>query len=219
MTCSSTTGPCEGERVNSQSKARCPWTVSNDGAQTCVACKALDSLNAQVDQTTSQLTNLLKRRQEALTALNMVHSPILRLMPVEITSSIFDFAYANGCSPLKFGAICRTWRQIAWSNPRLWTKLDVNIDRPISKRKLRIARQWLDRSGGLPLSISFCEKELLQREIEDYHRLLPLIQLVNKYSARWDALALRVPLPLMQFFSDRGGAYSSLRTLLLARSS
>ncbi|KAJ6585424.1 hypothetical protein B0H19DRAFT_892038, partial [Mycena capillaripes] len=62
-------------------------------------------------------------------------------------------------APLLLGFICRHWRKIAHSTPRLWASLHI----PISTQTDRlsgfvsafegIVDSWLGRSGACPLSI------------------------------------------------------------------
>ena len=195
------------------SKSLCPFL--NGQAGTCDACKTLNDLDTRVNQAMAHLTGLLQQRQEARTHLNMAHSPIVSGMPAEVVSSIFEFACAEHCSPLKLGAICRTWRQVAWSNPRLWTTFEIYWGRSMSGASLEVAQKWLERSGRLPLRIVFRGQTYSERGFSDYEHLLPWIRLVNQYSARWGILDLELSISLLEHFGEGSNAPLSLRTLAL----
>lgn len=58
--------------------------------------------------------------------------------------------------PLTLGAICRAWRQIAWSTPTLWTFMCLKISHvkqlsPTTK----LVEIWISRSGRLLNTIIF----------------------------------------------------------------
>jgi hypothetical protein len=77
--------------------------------------------------------------------INQFHSPIVRQLPPDVTSTIFEFCLPNFADhqlsfytkedlsiPLSLGAICSYWREIAWSTPSLWSSLVVRV--PSKKR-------------------------------------------------------------------------------------
>jgi hypothetical protein len=58
---------------------------------------------------------------------------------------------------LYLGAVCQKWRQLAWATPTLWTSCLVG-DRDVvgwSNHTEQLLVGWLERSGGLPLTIIF----------------------------------------------------------------
>lgn len=77
------------------------------------------------------------------------------------------------------GAVCRTWRNIAWTTPSLWTSLVFWVVYDTTEPQVQLAIEWLNRSGNLPLSIVLrncsSEKELL---------VLPLIDVSNRSLSR-----------------------------------
>ena len=168
----------------------------------CIRCG--DALEEGCDPKVelSELDALLERlrlkRYDIKRKINRFHSPIVRQLPPDVTSTIFEFclsdfadsqflAFENLFSPLYLGAICSYWRDIAWSTPRLWSSLVV---RDPSKHDpdmvAGIAREWLGRSGRLPLSI---------RILSTFYNksVSSLIDIVNQYSTRWSELDLYIP--------------------------
>ncbi|KAJ3782345.1 hypothetical protein GGU10DRAFT_81937, partial [Lentinula aff. detonsa] len=96
-------------------------------------------------------------------------SPVRRIPP-ETLAEIFihclptDSLYAVrnlAEAPLIFTTICHDWRQIALNTPRLWSSLHFFLPTHLSDdvffRRMAGITLWLERSGSLPLSISFHE--------------------------------------------------------------
>lgn len=99
-------------------------------------------------------------------------APIRWLLP-EILQEIFyhclptthNALMSDKEAPLLLGLVCRGWRQIVYSTPKLWTSIHI-IGSPSThpSHALDVARReaissWLSRSGGLPLSISMIVSE------------------------------------------------------------
>ena len=100
-------------------------------------------------------------------------SPIVRQLhpDVTVTSIIFEFCLPDVTNhqlspnteedlsiPLFLGAICSYfcsyWRDVASSTPSLWSSLVVRVTgKRDSLMTTGIVREWLSRSGQLPLSI------------------------------------------------------------------
>ena len=150
-----------------------------------------------------ELDALLKRlalkRYDLKRKINRFHSPIVRLLPPDVMSTIFEFCLPDFTDrqvsqftkedlfiPLFLGAICSYWRDIAWSTPSLWSSLVVT-DKYISHVAAGIAQEWLVRSGQLPLSIRIYSEHL------EHEVVSALADIVNQYSNRWSNLDLHIP--------------------------
>jgi hypothetical protein len=139
-----------------------PTFCSRCGDAIHEGCDLRDEL-AEVDALLERLT---LKRYRLLRKINQLHSPIVRQLPPDVTSTIFEFCLPNFADnqlfpyikddlfniPLSLGAICSYWREISWSTPSLWSSLVVSVPR---RRHMAtgIAQEWLARSGHLPLSI------------------------------------------------------------------
>ena len=88
-------------------------------------------------------------------------------------------------STLILGAVCRKWRAIAWSSPQLWSSIFLSLSYKSFSSNLRIAQEWLSRSGQLPLSISVSMRNCHSVSMDD---VLPMTYLLNKYAGRWHHL-------------------------------
>lgn len=154
------------------------------------------------------------------TKINQSHDPITWCFPVEVVAIIFEFSLPEKGSlgaleqgttssavtraakrqfssgPLLLGAVCRSWRHIAWTTPEIWTTIRLLLGRRHGeyKRHLEIAQDWLDRAGpALPLSVvvswPFHDEANLRRWDTDD----ALIALVNRYSNRWVDVEIQGP--------------------------
>ncbi|RDB19258.1 hypothetical protein Hypma_013702 [Hypsizygus marmoreus] len=105
--------------------------------------------------------------QARVNARELLPPPIHRI-PVELLEEIF-FNYLNihrkksydwlsglyvssecTTNPLVFGHICRHWRIVALSMPRLWASLAICEPKPYM---VPMARTWLERAANCPLSL------------------------------------------------------------------
>ncbi|KAF8229454.1 hypothetical protein L208DRAFT_1364050 [Tricholoma matsutake] len=132
-----------------------------------------------------------------LQEINAHAAPILRLPP-EITSEVFlayfvDHAWNRATSqpvselPLLFGRICRTWREVAWSTPRLWNKLQINL---LFMQNSSLVDQWLSRSCTLPLSIRI----VCHDHSPDFGQsVLPILQIITSHAEKWHSISFTLP--------------------------
>ena len=171
---------------------------------TCNRCGDVVEEGADPKDELAELNALLERLKLKRCALrrkvNRFRSPIVRQLPAEVTSIIFEFCLPDFTDhplspdikedrsiPLSLGAICSYWRGIAWSTPSLWSSLVI---RDPSKHNPHIstgiAQEWLARSGGLPLSIHILSTF-------NNKTVLALIDIINQYSNRWFNLDLYIP--------------------------
>ncbi|PPQ76778.1 hypothetical protein CVT26_001950 [Gymnopilus dilepis] len=120
--------------------------------------------------------------------MNTAHDPFILKLPLEIASIIFEYwcptpeldpaCFSHGirkkvAAPLILGAVCRGWRIIAWSLPKLWTYVEVRLDRP-AKLEFEIASEWLQRSKQLLISVqvtTFALGSIAHRIIQDFSTL------------------------------------------------
>ena len=173
-------------------------------------CDVWDEL-AELD---ALLERLRLKRYDLKRKINRVHSPIVRLLPPDVTSTIFEFCLPDFSDhhispytgtiyeedlfiPLSLGAICSYWREIAWSTPTLWSTLVVYFKSKFkhnSHMSTGIAQEWLACSGQLPLSIRIVAKPSCHRAVS------ALADIINQYSSRWSDLDLYMPQQYYQYF-------------------
>ncbi|KAJ7730701.1 hypothetical protein DFH07DRAFT_848576 [Mycena maculata] len=144
---------------------------------------------------TQALLNQLTKKRQALDEFVAAHlalvSPFRRL-PTDIMQEIFVASLPSGRNsiiteqdaPLLLCHVCRPWRSLALSTPRLWASLHISVpsnDRTLSSITDAV-NGWLSRSGILPLSIS-----VASRETHDPPTIL-LTTLIG-FSLRWEHIS------------------------------
>ena len=174
-----------------------PTFCSRCGDAVDEGCDPRDEL-AELDALSERLR---LKRYDINRKINRYHSPIIRHLPPDVTSTIFEFCLADFTDhqyqsllytneglffPLSLGAICSYWRNIAWSTPSLWSSLVVRVPERDSHIVTGIAQEWLARSGQLPLSIRIFSRF--------YDKTVSaLADVINRYSTRWLELDLCIP--------------------------
>ncbi|KAJ7279654.1 hypothetical protein C8J57DRAFT_1464963 [Mycena rebaudengoi] len=131
-------------------------------------------------------------------------------LPNEITAEIFllclpDFATAPepSSAPLLLGQICKQWRGVALSTPRLWCSL--TLSKLVS---LDLIHDWLERAGSVPLSL-----HIRSRSIGYIHpTFMPII---FRYGTRWETLDFDEPRHLAGFTTSTPH-FTSFAKLILA---
>jgi len=166
---------------------------------------------------------------------NEIQDPLNHKFPPEIVSHIFALCLPRvpqlrdhrmiqdsekWAAPLFLGAICRKWRHIAWSTPRLWTTVVVRISSRTAKQLRgslpQLVNKWLGRTGVLPLTIQFSAARLRKQE-EGYDEVKSLacliIGILNRHSERWQDLALDINLDTYAQKFHGSAELSNLRCL------
>ncbi|TFK42086.1 hypothetical protein BDQ12DRAFT_352931 [Crucibulum laeve] len=162
--------------------------------------------------------------QETLKAHEALIS-IPRRLPQDILQEIFlrclptDTNAVMNCkeAPLLLGRICSNWRTIVYATPQLWSSIhicmfdsdslevpfDLNIDhwtyQELSKRigfsRTQAVRDWLNRTGSCPLSISYYGRPGLPRWNSTGYEVSPdrIMEILSTFSRRWRDMYFRVP--------------------------
>ncbi|KAJ7486623.1 hypothetical protein FB451DRAFT_1126873 [Mycena latifolia] len=154
--------------------------------------KELADLSAEISRM-QKLIEELTQKQSALDDFINAHlamvSPARRL-PGDIVRAIFvaclpshrNPVITSDESPLLLCQICSTWRCLALSTPRLWAAVHVVLPQQPKLQVLAdILASWLERSGGLPLSISVVLSQTWKFEDD----ALPLLTRLVPFCRRW----------------------------------
>jgi len=138
-------------------------------------------------------------------------------LPVEIACRIFTISVHAECPPFmlpgpefkagssKIGyispddiaSVCRRWREIALSDPSIWSTLFLSLGRPTEKslrRAIRVLDHCLERSGGMPFSC-FITFGFVERS--NYHLALRLLCALLEHQERWRAIEIRPSFALL----------------------
>ena len=177
----------------------------------------LSRLETEIDRHQAIIDDLNEQRDKAkkiVDAHRALLSPARRLPP-EIVQEIFvrclptthNPAKSTTVAPLLLGRICSAWRNISLSTPRLWSSIHLvvpthnDISKIIAIIQLRCEalKEWLGRSGTLPLSISLTITDNPHpRDVSTASMIESLIQ----FSHRWNIIDLRVPYGLLEPLND-----------------
>ncbi|KAJ6578888.1 hypothetical protein DFH09DRAFT_349360 [Mycena vulgaris] len=155
------------------------------------------ALTGQIIATQKLLDELTERRaalDEFVSAHLALMSPVRR-MPLDIVQEIFvaslpdNPGMTEADAPLLLCHICRAWRSLALSTPRLWQSLNIVVpsyDRMSSMTNA--AKTWLSRSGVLPLSISIATTN---DRIAFESDMSMLLDAIIPTSLRWEHIQFR----------------------------
>ncbi|KAJ6606018.1 hypothetical protein DFH09DRAFT_1269122 [Mycena vulgaris] len=137
-------------------------TLQSSACANQAARDHLSSLISEIAVLSAHLKQLWAERDIIQAQLDVVTYPVLTL-PTEITTEIFLLCLPQRAqeprrraAPLLLGGICRDWRGIALSTPRLWSVLQLTLDksRPRPELLSELLSAWLSRSGAQPLKLS-----------------------------------------------------------------
>ena len=137
--------------------------------------------------------------------MNANHDPFVLKLPPEIASYIFllsmeerdtrEIPSRGDCLPTPFclGAVCSGWRQLARSTPALWTMLAFTLpDSKIMEDLPHLVADWLERSGGLPLTLHVSLSTTYHNPPLDIGHAL-VIDALNQHSRRWCDVKFNLP--------------------------
>ncbi|PPQ93005.1 hypothetical protein CVT25_000206 [Psilocybe cyanescens] len=173
---------------------------------TCDTCPRLVKIDGAIEKVQNMLIHLIKIRLEIKQKVNSRHDRLIGRLPVEIVSMIFIF-YTKIGQPLYYtviphisyrrtvmiqpalllGSVCKRWRDITITTPQLWTEVFIDFSRHV--RHFDVIKEWLRRSGGLPLYMIF-----RNRNSEPVPSTLgPIFSLLRSHAARWRYVDLSIP--------------------------
>jgi len=185
----------------------------------------------------TEIQRLMAKReqvQRSLDIYNIILSPARRLLP-DILREIFCYCIGRTYpllsateAPMVLTRVCSLWRSVAFSSPRIWTRLHIPLpgDPRISSNlvvnnahalelrrqefsktmalRCQAVKEWLDRSGSCPLFLSIAYPFNSIPPIgdnggaEEDDVAGPLFQIIYPYAPRWEHLRLSMPLRIYQ---------------------
>ena len=181
----------------------------------------LANLESEITRVNALLRQLVQNCVPLKREINSRFVPILQLPP-EILGEIFNECLSSNIwddedismSPLVFGRVCSSWRKFAFSMPRLWSSIQLNLDEKSSLRPA-LVEEWLLRSGKMPLSIY-----VICRLISPSPTVLAVLDVLTRNAERWSCIALdlcylcyetlqsvRNRLPNLQYISLRNATW------------
>jgi len=128
----------------------------------CQICTDVTKVDEEINQVEANLRRSVSKRCDILSEHNRVHGTLIHRLPVELKNRIFELLLPprkewggiNGTGTLhSFLAtisVCKGWRDVALSNPFLWSTMDINLGTSMS---LCGINDWILRSRTLPLTL------------------------------------------------------------------
>ncbi|ESK96807.1 hypothetical protein Moror_6679 [Moniliophthora roreri MCA 2997] len=191
-------------------------------------------LNEQI----SQLQAKRDKLQSFIDSHRALLSPARRI-PRDIIAEVFLQclptnrlpACSTGEAPLLLTAICRSWRQIALTTPRLWraihfvfpTLIGYTIDeefRNLSLSRMEGLKLWLERARSVPLHVSFFLQHTppIPRKVREELAIIysQFSDILSCYSSQWKSLYFhRLPLNVLLPLQAKAGDAPLLHSLSL----
>ncbi|KAJ7750564.1 hypothetical protein B0H16DRAFT_1274389, partial [Mycena metata] len=163
---------------------------------------------ASIDQLTRQLQSLEDIRRRYQRRLDVVVYPVMTLPP-ELVSRIFvhclppprnfdecnDVGPDRNLAPLLLLRICRTWKDIALSTPRLWNVLHLR-PKILGPGTQKGVLDWFGRAGVCSLTLTLCLHDAISARVVG--------ALLNLFAPRLQTLYLELDRSQFQAIQDVG---------------
>ena len=183
-------------------------------------------LDGKIDRIQAVLDEVRIKRQvfsEACHHYSRQHLPLLspiRRLPHEILSEIYllsidwkDKNYGFRRSVMLPASVCRHWRGVALSTPRLWSSISLNLQEDSVEADVNLTRTWLIRSGNLPLSIRIHYIQPKDRNSLNTH---PAIDALTQHSGRWQYAEFEIPTSMWKQIKPAKNHLARLRGIVIA---
>lgn len=133
---------------------------------------------------------------------------LCRILTLSLSDSAFDryaildhgdinvtLATSMMTTPLTVSAVCRYWRNVAFREPRLWNTVYLVACPHKAEIQANLLREWLLRSGDLPLTIEIdCSEQPGRQWSKAYlHETMTLLLAIFPYSTRCRTFRTRLP--------------------------
>ncbi|KAJ3513136.1 hypothetical protein NLJ89_g3119 [Agrocybe chaxingu] len=201
----------------------------------CPACSELKNVDDKIHDTETILQKLLEQRNVLKNKLNWYNDRLTNRLPLEVVARIFGFTikqlpfyqYKAGASfqhppmwnsyghtPWTLAMVCKTWKDIIWASPQLWTSVSINTAY-IPTAYVTFVKEWLGRSGRLPIDLTLYEgcyndPNYISKKASV---LKGLFDIVNSSSPRWRSLTVSVCDQQLTYLSGDGSGRWKLENL------
>jgi hypothetical protein len=186
----------------------------------CQVCMEVAKVDEEINQAVTAIRRLLAKRCDLRSEQNRVHGSLIHRLPTELRNYIFELLLPSRTEwgripsrilmPSHLASICRSWRDIAWSNPLLWSTMHIAVG-TTSEPSIRInfMHCWFLRSRTLPLTLHVRVHD--QQGVEE--ELRGVIDAISQCSNRLHSLSLDIPQHLSHAFHCTNFQYRRLRKL------
>jgi hypothetical protein len=88
--------------------------------------------------------------------------PPINQLPYDVLREIFQHLCSEDpeeyiLPPTRLGAVCKTWRQVAWAAPSLWTELELTETFWGSAQRMQVLDLFFQNLGGMLLTITISD--------------------------------------------------------------
>jgi hypothetical protein len=163
----------------------------------------LSDVAEEIEHARAELLRLETRREEVegiVGELEALMSPVRR-MPTDIMANIFEHCVWNQgmpkadvrLAPLLLGQVCRSWRYLIFSLPRLWSMLHLDFPSgakdwdAVMRSKIMSMHDWLSRAKATPISLFLNHPKV---SLIPWHALMDLDKEILTLSCRLKDLTL-----------------------------
>src|SRR5258708_22303470 len=129
----------------------------------CQICIAVTEVDEEINRAMATLRRLMSKRCDLRSEQNRVHGTLIHRLPIELKNRIFELllpsrdewgvicgtAMTPMYSFLASISVCRGWRDIALSNPFLWSTMHMEIGTSNTSSPID---DWILRSQTLPVT-------------------------------------------------------------------
>ncbi|KAJ7355909.1 hypothetical protein DFH08DRAFT_510893 [Mycena albidolilacea] len=144
-------------------------------------------------------------------------------LPLEILAEIFVYCLPEDdfitpsltTAPLVLCGVCRQWREVAGSTPKLWSSLAFDMQLAGSDAYIDLCRTWLLRARSTPLYLSLQDPD----GQEPSKAALALLQMIAQLSPQWRNVDVDFGVELTRLLSIVGfaqGGFDQLEKLAFA---
>ncbi|CAA7264062.1 unnamed protein product [Cyclocybe aegerita] len=209
----------------------------------CTACIELNQVDKKIKEAAALLQQLIRQREELKTERNCHHDQLIQRLPTELVSRIFALCASYPpvsvdsmkvpplyrqrkplvSAPWELGVVSRSWRDVVYSTPQLWTVISVNMSRRREAGYSEFVQEWLLRSGDLPLTLSLytsARSDTVPFEVlstSEEPKAMQLLAAINQTSQRWRYLDVSLPVPFSGHLRGVSSGTSKLQSIHLGR--
>jgi len=190
----------------------------------------LQEIDIEIERLCALVENLKIKRQsiqEIVDVHNTILSPVRRL-PIDVLHEIFfrclpthrNPIMKSSEAPVLLTRICSSWRAIALSSPRIWSKIHIplpgdpcfsqgygmitdqtalnkrrHLYADVLQRRCDVVRRWLSRAGTCPLSISITHpgSSLDPPNPKEEELCLEMFKILLSFADRWSDVDISMP--------------------------
>ncbi|KAH7912185.1 hypothetical protein BJ138DRAFT_1148952 [Hygrophoropsis aurantiaca] len=137
--------------------------IEHEMALVRVASERLLSIQARLNDNKSQLQHSIQHHEALAAPVHRVPHEILGEIFTQCLPTIPYPTPMSQSSPMVLTNICRRWRAVAVSTPRLWSSITISVDKALRPSARALYKAWLSRAKYVSLSLRIiCEMDIAQ---------------------------------------------------------